>query len=82
VSPHAIEAISMTVAVTALLTSCGAAYWAGRVDARLNNGISQSVRDTREDVARIFGRLDQLGCTRQDERLKHCEEYIRRHTEH
>ena len=71
--------INLAVAVTALIASVGAAFWAGRVDARLNNGLSENVRNIRQDVGRIFQRLDSLACATHEEQIKHCETFIQRH---
>ena len=63
------EVISLGVAITALIGSCGAAFWAGRVDARLNNGLSETIKETRHDVRDIHQKLDDLPCKVNTERL-------------
>ena len=72
------EVISLGVAFTALIASCGAAFWAGRIDGRLNNGLSENIRNLREDIGKMFDRVDKLPCGAHVERLKHVEQSLDR----
>ena|GEM_PF-4452300 len=76
------ELINLSIAVTALVASCGAAFWAGRVDGRLNNGVSVHIKNTREDVRKIFDRMDNLPCKAYVERLRHIEQTVERIQDH
>jgi hypothetical protein len=72
------EMISLGTSIAALLAACGACFWAGRVDARLNNGLSESIKATREDVGKIFARLDSLPCGAHHEQLRSIERSLER----
>jgi len=72
------EAISLGVAICALVASCGAAFWAGRLDARVNNGLQTKIQEVHNDVGRLFDKLDGVPCDRHDERMKHIEQTVKR----
>jgi len=72
------EVISLGFAFSAVIAACGAAFWAGRVDARVNNGLSTNIENIREDVGRIFSRLDDLPCDTHGVRLMAVEKQIER----
>jgi hypothetical protein len=75
------EMISLGAAIAALLAACGACFWAGRVDARLNNGLRESIKATRDDVGKIFARLDSLPCGAHHEQLRIIERGLERLSE-
>jgi hypothetical protein len=74
----AMEVISLGVAVTALIAASTAAFWAGRLDGRLSNGLTESIVDIRKHIAAISKRFNELPCGSHTEQLKQIDETLER----